>query len=241
VDQWLINGMKMARRRRIGPKGVTQHVVQRGNNRKVCFKSEQDFIVYASWLNDYSKKYKVAVHAWVFMSNHVHLLCTPMSNNLGVSQMMQALGRQYVRYFNDTYKQTGTLWEGRFKSSLVCTSSYLLNVYRYIELNPVRANMVKKPSEYKWSSYHHNALGRLSELCTPHSIYLQLGVSPSERMLIYRSLFDAEALSQTMIDKIRNCANKELVLGNDEFKSKIEAMLGEKLKTGKIGRPLGIK
>jgi putative transposase len=228
--------MNMARRRRIGPKDVTQHVVQRGNNRKICFRSEQDFIVYASWLKQYSEKYNVALHAWVFMTNHVHLLCTPKADNLGVSQMMQSLGRQYVRYFNDTYKQTGTLWEGRFKSSLVCTSSYLLNVYRYIELNPVRANMVKEPKEYKWSSYHHNALGFMSQLCTPHDIYLQLGDTFIKRMHAYRALFKG-GLPQSLINEISLSANKELVLGNSEFRNKVETMIGEKLKTGKMGRP----
>ncbi|MFW8591208.1 transposase [Glaciecola sp. 2405UD65-10] len=227
----------MARRRRIGPKDVTQHVVQRGNNRKVCFKREQDFIVYASWLKQYSEKFNVALHAWVFMTNHVHLLCTPRSDNLGVSQMMQSLGRKYVRYFNDTYKQTGTLWEGRFKSSLVCTSTYLLNVYRYIELNPVRAKMVNEPWQYKWSSYHNNALGVLSELCKPHDIYLQLGTTCTTRLSAYRSLFN-ETLPQSLINEIRVSLNKEIVLGDDEFKGKIETMIGSKLKSGKMGRPV---
>ena len=227
----------MARCRRIGPKGVTQHIVQRGNNRKICFRCEQDFIVYASWLKQHSEKFNVAVHAWVFMTNHVHLLCTPLSENLGVSRMMQSLGRQYVRYFNDTYKQTGTLWEGRFKSSLVCTSSYLMNVYRYIELNPVRAKIVDEPSQYKWSSYRNNALGVLSALCTPHEIYLQLGATSTMRLNTYRSLFSV-ALSESLINEIRLSSNKELVLGSAEFKDKIEAMTGEKLRTGKMGRPV---
>lgn len=229
--------MIMARRRRIGPKGITQHIVQRGNNRKICFRCEQDFIVYASWLKQYSEKFNVALHAWVLMTNHVHLLCTPMSDNLGASQMMQSLGRQYVRYFNDTYKQTGTLWEGRFKSSLVCTSSYLLNVYRYIELNPVRAKLVDEPSQYKWSSYHNNALGLLSALCTPHEIYLQLGATSSIRLNTYKSLFSV-TLSESLINEIRLSSRKELVLGSVEFKDKIESMTGEKLKTGKMGRPV---
>jgi putative transposase len=228
--------MNMARRRRIGPKDVTQHVVQRGNNRKMCFTCEQDFIIYVSWLKQYSEKYNVALHAWVFMTNHVHLLCTPRSDNLGVSQLMQSLGRQYVRYFNDTYKQTGTLWEGRFKSSLVCTSSYLLNVYRYIELNPVRARMVNDPAQYKWSSYHNNALGVLSELCKPHEIYLQLGATCADRMSKYRSLFK-ETLPQSLIDEIRLSSNKEVVLGGDKFKGEIEAMIGNRLKSRKMGRP----
>lgn len=226
----------MARHRRVGPKDVPQHVVQRGNNRKICFTCEQDYIVYVSWLKQYSAKFDVAVHAWVLMTNHVHLLCTPQSENLGVSQMMQSLGRQYVRYFNDNYKRTGTLWEGRFKSSLVCTKHYLLSVYRYIELNPVRAKMVNDPAQYKWSSYRINALGTQSDLCQPHDVYLQLEHTSIKRQDTYRSLFQ-DALTQPLIDTIRACSNKELVLGNDKFKQEIEALIGDKLKTGKMGRP----
>ena len=137
----------MTRLKRICPPNITQHIIQRGNNRQVCFASEQDFEAYVAWLKQYSQHYKVKVHAWVLMTNHVHLLCTPADHN-GVSKMMQSLGRHYVRYFNNTYKRTGTLWEGRFKSCLVDSDHYLLTLYRYIELNPVRANMVNHPAEY---------------------------------------------------------------------------------------------
>ncbi len=164
----------MARLPRICPPSIPQHVIQRGNNRSICFTGDQDFSAYANWLLEYSREYNVAVHAWVFMTNHVHLLVTP-ANSSGLSSMMQALGRRYVRYFNYQYRRTGTLWEGRFKSSLVQSETYLLQCYRYIELNPVRANMVDDPSAYTWSSYHCNALGIESKLCTPHEEYLKLG------------------------------------------------------------------
>ena len=127
----------MSRLARICPIGIAQHVIQRGNNRQICFANEQDFFAYIGWLKEFSVKFEVNIHAWVLMTNHVHLLCTPCKEN-GVSQMMQALGRQYVRYFNHSYKRTGTLWEGRFKSCLV-DEVYLLHLYRYIELNPVRS------------------------------------------------------------------------------------------------------
>jgi len=229
----------MARPRRIGPKDITQHVIQRGNNRKVCFSSERDYVAYVGWLKQYSAKYNVAIHAWVLMTNHVHLLCTPLSDNLGVSQMMQSLGRQYVRYFNNSYQRTGTLWEGRFKSCLVCSSSYLLRVYRYIELNPVRAKLVSAPSEYKWSSYQVNALGKTSELCLPHSIYNDLGSNKTRRLLAYRALFE-KRIEQNTINEIRACANKELVLGHAQFKKEIQLLSADKLKTGKLGRPFKI-
>lgn len=229
----------MARPRRIGPKDIPQHVIQRGNNRKVCFSSERDYVAYVGWLKQYSAKYNVAIHAWVLMTNHVHLLCTPLSENLGVSQMMQSLGRQYVRYFNDAYERTGTLWEGRFKSCLVCSSSYLLKVYRYIELNPVRAKLVGAPSEYKWSSYQVNALGKTSELCRPHSIYNDLGINKTRRLYAYQALFE-KRIEQNMINEIRACTNKELVLGPAQFKQEIQLLTNNKLKTGKLGRPFKI-
>lgn len=135
----------MARKSRFSPVGVPQHVIQRGNNRQVCFGSEEDFKAYLSWLKQYSHKYDVSIHAWILMTNHVHLLCTPNSPN-AVSKLMQSQGRSYVRYFNYTYQRAGTLWEGRFKSCLVNAPEYLFHLYRYIELNPVRAQMVDDPA-----------------------------------------------------------------------------------------------
>jgi putative transposase len=137
----------MARLERVSLVGVPQHIIQRGNNRQVCFGSEEDMKAYLHWLKEYSKKHQVDIHAWVLMTNHVHLLCTPQTEK-AISNMIQSLGRMYVRYFNYTYKRSGTLWEGRFKSSLVQSERYLLELHRYIELNPVRANMVSEPSEY---------------------------------------------------------------------------------------------
>ncbi len=166
----------MARLNRVCPAGIPQHIIQRGNNRQVCFADEQDFVAYAGWLKEYAEKYQVDIHAWVFMTNHVHLLCTPGIEH-GISQMMQAVGRQYVRHFNKTYRRSGTLWEGRFKSCLVQAENYLLHLHRYIELNPVRAGMVKQPSDYFWSSYSTNAFGKPSALCQRHSLYMRLANS----------------------------------------------------------------
>lgn len=148
----------MARLPRLDVPGVAQHVIQRGNNRQACFGSDQDFVAYAGWLHEYAVKHEVAIHAWVFMTNHVHLLVTP-KNAGGVSALMQSVGRRYVPYFNYSYKRSGTLWEGRFRSCLVQSERYLLECYRYIELNPVRADMVSGPGDYKWSSYRCNGLG----------------------------------------------------------------------------------
>jgi putative transposase len=198
----------MARLQRIGPLGIAQHIIQRGNNRQVCFASEQDMAVYAHWLREYAGQFAVAIHAWVFMTNHVHLLATPYAVD-GVSRMMQALGRRYVRYFNREYRRSGTLWEGRFKSSLVQSETYLLLCQRYIELNPVRAAMVSDPAEYKWSSYQCHALGKPIALSTPHAEYLRLGSTPLDRQHAYRELFRAHVESELLGD-IRAAANKGL-------------------------------
>ena len=141
----------MARLPRLNLPNIPQHVVQCGNNRQVCFFSEQDYTVYLDKLKDYAKKCHVNVHAFVLMTNHVHLLMTPETEK-GASQLMHSLGRYYVMYINKTYQRTGTLWEGRYKSTLVDSEKYFLLVRRYIELNPVRANMVEHPAEYPWSS-----------------------------------------------------------------------------------------
>ena len=138
----------MPRLTRVSPAGIAVHVIQRGNNRQVCFVADEDHWAYAGWLKEYSSRYRVDIHAWVMMTNHVHLACTPHSEG-AVSKMIQELGRRYVQYFNREYRRSGTLWEGRFKSCLVDSADYLLELYRYIELNPVRAQMVNDPGEYR--------------------------------------------------------------------------------------------
>jgi len=227
----------MARLSRISPVGVPVHIIQRGNNRQACFVSDADHGVYVGWLAKYSKKYKVDIHAWVMMTNHVHILCTPRQKG-AVSSMMQALGRCYVRYFNFEYQRSGTLWEGRYKSCLVQEERYLLEVYRYIELNPVRAEMVTDPGEYRWSSYQVNALSKASNLCTPHSEYFALGVEPSECRKNYRALF-VHHVDGELLEEIRVNTNKGLAIGHDRFKEEIEILTGRRVKAKKRGRPLG--
>lgn len=228
----------MARLPRICPIGIPQHVIQRGNNRQACFADERDFAAYADWLKEAARKFGVAVHAWVFMTNHVHLLMTPTVAG-SVSRMMQTLGRRYVRYFNHTYRRTGTLWEGRFRSCLVEADTYLLTCQRYIELNPVRAGMVARPSDYHWSSFHANALGIASRLWTPHRTYLGLGGDALERAQAYLGLFDTPLGEQSAVE-IRAATNMGLALGNDRFKEEIERLTGRRLNTLKPGpKPTG--
>ncbi len=175
----------------------------------------------------------MAVHGFVLMTNHVHLLVTPTSAD-GASQLLQSLGRYYVRYINSTCQRTGTLWEGRFKASLVDSERYFLTVSRYIELNPVRACMVESPAAYPWSSYRMNALGKDIHLLTPHPVYLALGPSAAERQIAYQSLFTSHIPNYTL-NEIRTATNKAWVLGDERFKLQIEGQLGRAIAPFKQG------
>lgn len=155
---------------------------------------------------------------------------------MAVSRMMQHIGRHYVRYFNYTYNRTGTLWEGRYYSSLIQEDSYLLVCQKYIELNPVRAGLVMDPGDYRWSSYHSNGLGVESSLLTPHSIYRQLGKSKPDRITNYRKLFESHVEGELLID-IRYSLNKGLVLGSEKFKSEVEDLTGRRVRPLRRGRP----
>jgi len=227
----------MARKLRASAAGIPEHVIQRGNDRQVVFCNEDDMQAYVTWLKQYAKKYKVSIHAWVLMTNHVHLLCTP-STATGISQMMQSLGRMYVLYFNRQYHRSGALWEGRYKSCLVQQETYLLELYRYIELNPIRAGMVKDPADYSWSSYQCNALGKKTDLLTPHALFMALGNDEKERMLSYRALF-SHHIEGKLLEDIRQASNKGLALGNEHFIADVEAITGKRLREEKRGRPLG--
>jgi len=182
----------MPRRPRIKLAEVPQHIVQRGINREPCFFAEEDYHCYLHWLQKSAGDWHCAIHAYVLMTNHVHLLVTPEQPD-GIAKMMQSIGRRYVQYINRSYRRSGSLWEGRFKSSLVQAEEYLLTCMRYIELNPVRAGLVAAPGEYRWSSFRSNALGHEDALVTPHSCYYALGRSPALRQAAYRALFRDEA------------------------------------------------
>lgn len=223
----------MARLPRICTPGLPQHLIQRGNNRQVCFASDEDFSAYAHWLDEYSREYRVAIHAWVFMTNHVHLLVTP-ETEVGVSRLMQTLGRHYVRYFNHTYIRTGTLWEGRFKSCVVDAEDYLLICQRYIELNPVRAGMVADPGDYRWSSYPSHALGNPAKLWTPHRLYRELGSALADRTAAYRALFMGQ-LDTTILNQIRIATNQGMALGSDRFKQEVEQLAQRRVSPLKRG------
>jgi len=226
----------MARKPRFNLVGVPQHVIQRGNNREPCFYAEEDYRFYLDCVEEFSKKYNCLLHAYVLMTNHVHMLVTP-NQEYAVSQMMQSVGAKYVRYINHTYKRTGTLWEGRYKASLVDTNNYLLVCMCYIELNPVRAGMTGVPGEYKWSSYRANAYGECSSCITQHPVYIELSKDKEERLFNYRELFLGK-LAYDQLHDIRDALNQELVLGDSCFKEKIEMMTNRRAVPGKPGRPI---
>lgn len=223
----------MPRRHRQCPPGLPVHAVQRGNNRQVCFASDADMKAYAHWLHEGAEKFGVSVHAWVFMTNHVHLLLTPQEPD-SISRCMQHLGRHYVRYFNNRHSRTGTLYEGRFRSNIVQSGHYLLGCQRYIELNPVRAGMVRDPADYSWSSYRAHAFGRKAKMWQPHAEYLALGNNGQSRLAAYRQLF-AQEVPATLITDIREALNTGLVLGNDRFRQDVERLTGQRQRHRKRG------
>jgi putative transposase len=200
--------------------GVPLHITQRGTNRGAIFGARADCSSYLDYLYAASRRSSCAVHAYVLMSNHVHLLVTPPQKD-SVASMMQWLGHCYARYFNRCYGRTGTLWEGRYKSTPVESGRYFFTCSRYIELNPVRAGMVDHPAEYAWSSYRRNALGRVDRLVTSHSIYASLGSSDDERCASYAELFAAH-VDPALVDAIRLSTARGAVLGGTRMREMLE-------------------
>ena len=200
------------------------HIIQRGVNKQICFASDEDMAAYANWLFEGALKFGVLIHAWVFMTNHTHLLVTPTQDR-AISDCMQYLGRLYVRYFNYRYQRTGTLFEDRFKSHPVQTSQYFMACSRYIELNPVRAGIVAAPGEYKWSSYCAQALGRPVKMWTPHAEYEQLGSTKGMKQIAYRRLFEEE-LGAELISEIKHAQQTGFVLGTEKFRQQFEDLTG---------------
>ena len=211
------------------------HIVQRGHNREACFFCEEDYQSYLFWLGEALVKESAQLHAYALMTNHVHLLISSASGE-SVPRLIMSLSRRYVQYINRTYRRTGTLWDGRYKSSLIHADSYLLSCMRYIELNPVRAAMVDDPAHYRWTRYRSNALGQSNERLTPHPVYHALGATAQARQSAYRALFRA-SLDQAAIDDIRLALNQNQPLGNNQFTARIAQMTGERRRARPRGRP----
>jgi putative transposase len=225
----------MARRPRLELPGVPLHVIQRGNNRAACFFSDDNRRLYLRCLRDYADRHGCAIHAYVLMSNHVHLLVTPQKAG-AVAALMQDVGRRYVRIVNMIHDRSGTLWEGRYKSCLVDSESYYFTCHRYIELNPVRAGMVDQPAAYFWSSHGHYAFGRRDKLVEAHPLYRNLGASHDERRVAFRAQF-GERLAEETLQKIRSSTHQGWALGSAEFLDKAERLLGRRVRPPRRGRP----
>ena len=215
--------------------GIPQYVIQRGNNRQATFFTEQDYPHYLEYLRNASSSFGCLVHAYALMANQVHLLMSPLYPH-AIAKVMQSVGRRYVRYANDSYRRTGTLWEGRYKACPIDPERYLLTCYRYLELNPVRANMVTQPGAYRWSSYGYHARGQPDALIRDHAQYLALGRTVPERNAAYRELC-CVYLDEAVLSIIRRTIDQCLVLGCERFKDQIEQTLARKVRRGKVGRP----
>ncbi len=215
--------------------GVPLHLIQRGNNRQACFFEEDDYRFYLEWLITYAKDAGCAVHAYVLMTNHVHLLLTPTTAG-GAGELMKRLGQRYVQYVNRMYRRSGTLWEGRFRSCLTQEDSYVLGCYRYIELNPVRAGMVGHPGEYRWSSYRANAQGEMEAGLQAHACYRALGKDKEKRQAAYRELFRTQ-LDPGLVDQVREATNGNYALGSSRFQEEVGRALGRRVVRGRSGRP----
>lgn len=225
----------MPRRARIRFGGIPQHLIHRGNNRSACFFAEADYRFYSDSLLEGSRRYGCDIHAYVMMPDHVQLLATPKDDE-SLSHMMRYLGSRYVQYVNRVYRRSGTLWEGRFRSSLIDAEQYLLTCYRYIDLNPVRAGMVGEAGEYSWSSYGAHALGRSDRLIRDHPCYLALGETREARLTAYRELC-RHRLDEKSLSAIRESINRGTPLGSERFKDEIEAALARPVRPGTPGRP----
>ena len=225
----------MPRKLRFYLPGVPAHIVQRGNNRQAVFFSNEDYQAYLEWLKEGADKHGCSIHAYVLMTNHVHLLVTPESRE-SISRTIQFVGRNYVTYINRVYARSGTLWEGRHKGCIVAADRYMMACSRYIELNPVRAGMVERPEEYRWSSYRANAQGKASNILERHSLYMKLGDTDELRRFAYRELF-RNSVEPDLIDSFRSTLQTGTPLGNDRFREQIEEALGRKVGQARRGRP----
>ena len=225
----------MPRKQRFYLPDIPVHIVQRGHSREPVFFENDDYHTYLHWLLEGAGRYGCAVHAYVLMTNHIHLLVTPEDKH-SVSSMMQYIGRRYVPYINQAYGTSGSIWEGRYKASLVQDDAYLLTCMRYIELNPVRANMVKSPGAYRWSSYKTNAQGKKDKTILYHELYKGLGCTVKQRQKAYKALFKAH-IEDEELNEIRASWQTGTPLGNEYFKEKIEAKLKCKVGQARRGRP----
>jgi len=225
----------MARQPRLTLPGYPHHVIQRGNNRQVIFAKTADYQRLLDLLDDNARQFDVAIHAYVLMSNHFHLLVTPQSSD-GLPQMMQAVGRRYVRYFNDSQQRSGTLWEGRYRSTLIQTDRYLLACMAYIDLNPVRAGLVAQAADYPWSSHGHYIGRRADKLVTPHPLVWELGNTPFAREAAYAELVQA-GVNPVQQTALTDATLSGWALGEPDFVADLQKRTQRRVVKGQAGRP----
>lgn len=224
----------MPRTARIRLSNVPFHVLQRGHNRSACFSGENEFELYLGLLGEFCAQTECRLHAYVLMTNHVHLLLTP-EHEQSVTELMSRINQRFVQHVNRKRERTGSLWEGRFRSSLIDSETYFFTCQRYIELNPVRARMVDHPGQYKWSSYGFNACGMPSPMMTPHDLYLALGPTDAERRRGYRELFRGE-IPLTQLDALRAGLRSGRPVGGEVFVHEMGRLFGARAVPGKMGR-----
>jgi len=217
----------MARGPRLIVPGIALHIVQRGHNRRDCFRHDSDYLVYLSNLWELAKRTQCALHAYCLMTNHVHLLLTPSSPG-GTALLMRNLGQRYVQYFNRRYERSGTLWEGRYHSCLVDSGTYVIACHRYIERNPVRAGMARSVDDYLWSSHGGNAGYASSKLLTPHPEYMALAADDTSRVIAYQSLFAMDD-EPAFLAAIRDATHGGYALVGERLKASLPEALQERL------------
>lgn len=225
----------MARLPRLNLPDIPQHVVQTGHNNLPCFFDDEDYAFYLQSLQAAAEQYRVDIHAYVLLPNMVQFIATPRIGE-GLSSMMQSLGRRYVQYVNHRYRRSGTLWGGRYKSSLIDSDAYLLTCYRYVELKPMYLGLANEPGEYPWSSFNYHTSLIESELIKDHRLYLELGKTDRERVQAYRKLF-RYAFDNRLLEYIAETVKLGQVLGGDAFKDRIEKIANQRVRPLKRGRP----
>lgn len=225
----------MARLPRLTVPGFAHHVIQRGNDRQVIVRDDEDRQTLLALIAENAFKHRVALHAYVLMDNHFHLLLTPETAE-GVPQMMQAVGRRYVRYFNDRHGRTGTLWEGRYRSTLIQSERYLLACMAYLDLNPVRAGMVQVPDAYAWSSHRHYAGLATDRRLTPHALYWEMGNTPFAREASYAEMVRVGVPAEVQT-AVTSSALHGWALGDPPFVNSLQQKTPRRLRPGRAGRP----
>jgi len=225
----------MARLPRLVVPNQPHHILQRGNDKQTIFRDAEDYASFLAWLKEAARQFKVAVHAYALLPDHLHLLVTP-ADDAGLGKMMQWIGRHYVPYFNGKYQRTGTLWQGRYRATVIDAEHYFLLCSRYIESHPVRAGLAAAPEDYPWTSIAHHIGVKPDPLITDHPVYWALGNTPFDREAGYKSLLDL-GISQREADAVTAATLKGWPLGSDKFKAALAKQVNRRVEPAKRGRP----